>query len=163
MFESSDPAGDEAWVDRECPFDDVDDQDVPPLPEDVEFAWPSAGEWLASACGQVPGVGLLDSLDQIAVDDLDANDAITYLQQRQRAVSWLTGVETRDRARVTVKVVHEVQAILAADAVAGRPEYVCPEQVAYSEITAALRWSPVTGARLVVLVDLISHSRMGID
>ena len=96
-------AADEAWVDRECPFDD--DQDAPPLPEDVEFAEPSAGEWLASACGQTPGVELLDTLGQITVADLDANDAVTYLQQRQRAVSWLSGVEAQDRARVTAKVV----------------------------------------------------------
>mgnify|MGYP000989542730 FL=1 len=96
-------AGDAAWVDRECPFDD--DQDAPPLPEDVEFVPPSAGEWLASACGQAPGVELLESLDRIVVGDLDANDAVTYLQQRQRAVSWLSGVEAQDRARVTAKVV----------------------------------------------------------
>ena len=98
-------AGDAAWVDRECPFDDVDDEDAPPLPEDVEFVPPSAGEWLASARAQAPGVELLESLDRIVVGDLDANDAVTYLQQRQRAVSWLSGVEAQDRARVTAKVV----------------------------------------------------------
>jgi hypothetical protein len=163
MFESSDPVPeggslgeggpDESWVDRECPFDD--DQDAPPLPEDVEFAPPSASEWLASACGQAPGVELLDTLGQITVADLDANDAVTYLQQRQRAVSWLSGVEAQDRARVTAKVVDEVQGILAADAVAGRPQYVAPEQAAWSEITAALRISPVTGeARILEAQEL---------
>jgi hypothetical protein len=146
-------AGDAAWVDRECPFDD--DQDAPPLPKDVEFVEPSAGEWLASACGQRPGVELLESLDRIVVGDLDANDAVTYLQQRQRAVSWLSGVEALDRARVTAKVVDEVHGILAADAVAGRPQYVAPEQAAWSEITAALRISPVTGeARILEAQEL---------
>ena len=93
----------DTWVDRECPFDD--DQDAPPLPEDVELAEPTSHEWLTAACGQAPGVELLDTLGQITVADLDANDAVTYLQQRQRAVSWLSGVEAQDRARVTAKVV----------------------------------------------------------
>ncbi len=153
---------DEAWVDRACPFDD--DQDAPPLPEDVEFVEPSAGEWLASACAQRPGGELLESLDRIVVGDLDANDAVTYLQQRQRAVSWLSGVEAQDRARVTAKVVDEVQGILAADAMGGRPQYVAPEQVAWSEITTALRMSPVTGeARILEAQELTTTWRVMLD
>jgi hypothetical protein len=153
---------DEEWVDRACPFDD--DQDAPPLPEDVEFVEPSAGEWLASACAQRPGGELLESLDRIVVGDLDANDAVTYLQQRQRAVSWLSGVEAQDRARVTAKVVDEVQGILAADAMGGRPQYVAPEQVAWSEITTALRMSPVTGeARILEAQELTTTWRVMLD
>jgi len=148
-------AAGESWVDRECPFDDVDDWDPPPLPEDVEFAEPSAGEWLASACGQAPGVELLGVLGEVWVDDLSADDAVTLLQQMQRFTSYAAGVETQLRARVTAKVVDEVQGILAADAVAGRPQYVAPEQAAWSEITAALRISPVTGeARILEAQEL---------
>ncbi|MFN8171886.1 MAG: hypothetical protein U0R65_08460 [Candidatus Nanopelagicales bacterium] len=120
----------EGWG-RECPFDDVDDRDMPPLPEDVEFVPPSASEWLASACGQRPGVGQLSSLVDVDVADLSADDAITALQEAQRAAAWLAGFETQLRARVTAKVVDEVHGILAADAVAGRPQYVAPEQVAW--------------------------------
>ena len=93
----------DTWADRECPFDD--DQDAPPLPEEAESGEPTSREWLTAARGQAPGVELLDTLGQITVADLDANDAVTYLQQRQRAVSWLSGVEAQDRARVTAKVV----------------------------------------------------------
>ena len=146
---------DETWVDRVCPFDDVDDEALPPLPEDVEFVPPSAGEWLASACVQRPGVGQLSSLVDVDVAGLSADDAITALQEAQRAASWLAGFETELRAQVTKKVVDEVQGILAADAVAGRPQYVAPEQVAWSEITAALRLSPVTGeARILEAEEL---------
>ncbi|MFN8171337.1 MAG: DUF222 domain-containing protein [Candidatus Nanopelagicales bacterium] len=172
MFELPDPTPedgslgeggpDEAWVDRECPFDD--DQDAPPLPEDVEFAPPSASEWLASACGQAPGVELLDTLGQITVSGLSADDAVTLLQQMQRFTSYAAGVETRLRARVTAKVVDEVQGILAADAVAGRPQYVAPEQAAWSEITAALRMSPVTGeARILEAEELTTTWRVMLD
>jgi hypothetical protein len=166
MFDSSDPGAcdgpDETWADRVCPFDD--DQDAPPLPEDVEFVPPSAGEWLATACGQAPGVGQLSSLVDVDVADLSADDAITALQEAQRAAAWLAGFETQLRARVTAKVVGEVQAILAADAVAGRPQYVAPEQVAWSEITAALRLSPVTGeARILEAEELTTTWRVMLD
>jgi hypothetical protein len=155
-------AADEAWVERECPFDD--DQDAPPLPEDVEFAEPTSHEWLTAACAQRPGVELLDSLDRIVVGDLDADGAVTLLQQMQRFTSYAAGVETRLRARVTAKVVDEVQGILAADAVAGRPEYVAPEQVAWSEITAALRLSPVTGeSRILEAEELTTTWRPMLD
>ena len=152
----------DTWADRECPFDD--DQDAPPLPEDVEFVPPSAGEWLATACGQAPGVGQLSSLVDVDVADLSADDAITALQEAQRAAAWLAGFETQLRARVTAKVVDEVQGILAADAVAGRPQYVAPEQVAWSEITAALRMSPVTGeARILEAEELTTTWRVMLD
>ncbi len=152
----------ETWVDRACPFDD--DQYAPPLPEDVEFVPPSASEWLASACGQRPGVGQLSILVDVDVADLSADDAITALQEAQRAAAWLAGFETQLRARVTAKVVDEVHGILAADAVAGRPQYVAPEQAAWSEITVALRLSPVTGeARILEAEELTTTWRPMLD
>jgi len=54
--------------------------------------------------------------------------------------------------------VAEVQQILAADAVEGRPQYVCPEQVAWSEITAALRWSPVTGESRILEAEALTST-----
>ena len=87
-----------------------------PAPEDVEFVRPSSSEWLVSACAQVPGVGLLDTLGEVVVGDLSADEAVTFLQQMQRAVAWLAGAETRARAAVTSKVVTEVRALFAADA-----------------------------------------------
>ena len=129
----------ETWVDRACPFDD--DQYAPPLPEDVEFVPPSASEWLASACGQRPGVGQLSILVDVDVADLSADDAITALQEAQRAAAWLAGFETQLRARVTAKVVGEVQAILAA-----------------------LRLSPVTGeARILEAEELTTTWRVMLD
>ncbi len=128
------------------------------VPEDREFVRPSSGEWLASACGQAPGVGLLDTLGEIVVGELTADEAVTYLLHMQRAVAWLAGAETRARAAVTDKVVTEIQAQLAADADPerpARPQYVCAEQVAWSEVTAALRLSPVTGeARILEAQEL---------
>ncbi|MFN8172086.1 MAG: DUF222 domain-containing protein [Candidatus Nanopelagicales bacterium] len=172
MFESPDPAPgggsmgeggpEDTWVDRECPFDD--DQDAPPLPDDMECAEPTSHEWLTAACGQAPGVELLGVLSDVSVDDLCADDAVTLLQQMQRFTSYAAGMETRLRARVTAKVVDEVQGILAADAVAGRPQYVAPEQVAWSEITVALRLSPVTGeARILEAEELTTTWRPMLD
>ena len=152
----------DTWVDRECPFDD--DQDAPPLPDDMECAEPTSHEWLTAACGQAPGVELLGVLSDVSVDDLCADDAVTLLQQMQRFTSYAAGMETRLRARVTAKVVDEVQGILAADAVAGRPQYVAPEQVAWSEITVALRLSPVTGeARILEAEELTTTWRPMLD
>ena len=76
---------DETWVDRECPFDD--DEDAPPLPEDVEFVEPSAGEWLESACAMRPGAGLLDALGEVVLSDVSADEAVTMLQEMQRVAA----------------------------------------------------------------------------
>jgi hypothetical protein len=150
---------DETWVDRECPFDD--DQDAPPLLEVVE---PTSREWLTAAQDARAGVGQLSILVDVDVADLSADDAITALQEAQRAAAWLAGFETQLRARVTAKVVDEVHGILAADAVAGRPQYVAPEQVAWSEIAAALRLSPVTGeARILEAEELTTTWRVMLD
>jgi hypothetical protein len=152
-----------------------------PAPEDVEFVRPSSSEWLVSACAQVPGVGLLDTLGEVVVGDLSADEAVTFLQQMQRAVAWLAGAETRARAAVTSKVVTEVRALFAADAerdrlanevrvaqglapVPARPQFVCAEQVAWSEVTAALRLSPVTGeARILEAQELTTTWRPMLD
>ena len=137
------------------------------VPEDREFVRPSSGEWLASACGQAPGVGLLDTLGEIVVGELTADEAVTYLLHMQRAVAWLAGAETRARAAVTDKVVTEIQAQLAAEVDAdrpARPQFVAPEQVAWSEVTAALRMSPVTGeARILEAQELTSTWRPMLD
>ena len=137
---------DETWVDRECPFDD--DEDAPPLPEDVEFVEPSAGEWLESACAMRPGAGLLDALGEVVLSDVSADEAVTMLQEMQRVAAHVAGLEAALRAQVTAKVVAEVQEKIAADADPdrpARPQFVAPEQAAWSEVTAALRLSPVTG------------------
>ncbi|MFN8170442.1 MAG: DUF222 domain-containing protein [Candidatus Nanopelagicales bacterium] len=149
---------------RECPFDDLDDRDAPPLPEDVEFGRPTAGEWLVAACGQVAGVDLLGSLDQVAVADLDADGAVTLLQQMQRFTSYAAGVESQLRARVTAKVITEIQAQFAADGAADRPQYVSPEQVAWSEVAAALRCAPRTGeSRILEAQELTAEWRPMLD
>ena len=137
---------DETWVDRECPFDD--DEDAPPLPEDVEFVEPSAGEWLESACAMRPGAGLLDALGEVVLSDVSADEAVTVLQEMQRVAAHVAGLEAALREQVTAKVVAEVQEKIAADADPdrpARPQFVCAEQVAWSEVAVALRLSPVTG------------------
>ena len=138
-----------------------------PAPEDGDFVRPSSSEWLVSAYGQAPGVGLLDTLGEIVVGELTADEAVTYLQHMQRAVAWLAGAETRARAAVTDKVVTEIQAQLAAEVDAdrpARPQFVAPEQVAWSEVTAALRMSPVTGeARILEAQELTSTWRPMLD
>jgi hypothetical protein len=137
---------DETWVDRECPFDD--DEDAPPLPEDVEFVEPSAGEWLESACAMRPGAGLLDALGEVVLSDVSADEAVTMLQEMQRVAAHVAGLEAALREQVTAKVVAEVQEKIAADADPdrpARPQFVCAEQVAWSEVAVALRLSPVTG------------------
>ena len=157
---ADDGGADETWVDRVCPFPD-DDADGPS--EDVELVAPTAGEWLESACGQAPGVGLLDTLGEIAVGELSADEAVTMLQQMQGVAAHVTGLETALRAQVTAKVVAEVRAQVAADVDPdrpARPQYVCPEQVAWSEVTAALRLSPVTGeARILEAQELMGAWR----
>ena len=125
---------------------------------------PTAADLLAHAQGLSAGAGLLTVLEQIEVAALSADEAVTYLQQVQRASAWLSGFEAQGRANATATVVDEVQRILAADAVAGRPQYVAPEQVAWSEITAALRLSPVTGeARILEAEELTTTWRAMLD
>jgi hypothetical protein len=92
--------------------------------------------------------GLLCDLDRIELGAITADEAVTYLQQVQRFAAYVAGVEAWARDAVTAKVVTEVQGILAADVdpdQPARPQYVAPEQAAWSEVTAALRLSPVTG------------------
>ncbi len=140
----ADGGPDETWVDRECPFDD--DADAPP--EDADVVAPTASEWLESACAQRPGAGLLDTLGEIVLRDVSADEAVTVLQEMQRVAAHVAGLETALRAQVTDKVVTEIQAQLAADVDPerpARPQFVCAEQAAWSEVTAALRLSPVTG------------------
>jgi hypothetical protein len=125
---------------------------------------PTAADLLAYAQGLSAGAGLLAVLEQIEVAALSADEAVTYLQQVQRASAWLSGFEAQGRADATAKVVAEVQQVLATDAVAGRPQYVAPEQVAWSEITAALRLSPVTGeARILESQELTTTWRLMLD
>jgi hypothetical protein len=113
---------------------------------------------LGMACARPVDSGLLCDLDRIELAELTADEAVTYLQQVQRFTSYAAGVETQLRARVTAKVVDEVQGILAADFdpdQPARPHYVSPEQAAWSEVTAALRLSPVTGeARILESQEL---------
>jgi hypothetical protein len=160
MYESGpESPADDAWLDREWPSD-FQDEDPPPLPQDVEFVPPTASEWLESARVQVASPDLLYALDRIDVSELSADDAVTVLQQMQRFMSYAAGVESQVRAQVTDVVVAEVQALMDQDADPGRPQYVCAEQVAFSEITAALRMSPRTGeARILEAQELTNAWR----
>ena len=112
---------------------------------------------------------------------LSADDAITVLQEVQRASAWLAGVETTLRAQVTQVVVAQAAEQLAADAqrehaaivervAAGMPQrsgfsrFVVPEHVAYAEISAALRWSSRTGeARVLEAEELTGVWRPLLD
>ena len=153
--------------------DDVDGVDVPSVwdlwergPQEV----PSSAEFLADVRGGEPGPTQLDGLSRIDVQELSADDAVTALQEMQRCAAYVAGVEAQLRAQVTQRVVAHLEAQFAADAERGRqvnearvaaglppvgiaPRYVFPEQVAYSEITAALRLSPVTGESRILLAQ----------
>ncbi len=104
---------------------------------------------LSMACGRPVDSGLLCDLDRIELAALTADEAVTYLQQVQRFAAYVAGVEAWARDAVTARVVTEIQAQLAAEVDAerpARPQFVAPEQAAWSEVTAALRLSPVTGS-----------------
>jgi hypothetical protein len=106
------------------------------------------------------GSASLGRIESIDVDGLSADDAVTVLQELQRFAAHVAGVEAELRSRVTDKVVAEVQVLMEQDADPGRPQYVCPEQVAFSEITAALRMSPRTGeARILEAQELTNAWR----
>ena len=121
---------------------------------------PSPAELLERAVAAPAGPRLMAALDQADVADLSADDAVTYLQQAQRAAAFINGFEARARAAVTDKVVTELQAQLDQDAEPGRPQYVSAEQAAWSEITAALRMSPRTGeARILEAQELTNAWR----
>jgi hypothetical protein len=101
------------------------------------------------------GSASLGRIESIDLDGLSADGAVTVLQELQRFASYAAGVEAELRSRVTDKVVAEVQVLMDQDADPGRPQYVCAEQVAFSEITAALRMSPRTGeARILEAQEL---------
>jgi hypothetical protein len=106
------------------------------------------------------GSASLGRIESIDVDGLSADDAVSVLQELQRFAAHVAGVEAELRSRVTDKVVAEVQALMDQDADPGRPQYVCAEQVAFSEITAALRMSPRTGeARILEAQELTNAWR----
>jgi hypothetical protein len=122
---------------------------------------------LGMACARPVDSGLLCDLDRIELAALTADEAVTYLQQVQRFAAYVAGVEAWARDAVTAKVVSEIQAQLAAEVDAerpARPQYAAPEQVAWSEITAALRLSPVTGeARILEAEELTTTWRPMLD
>jgi hypothetical protein len=129
-------------------------------PFEEEYAEPTAQRLLEVACGREASSGLLSTLERIDVSHLSADDAVTVLQQMQRFMCYAAGVESQVRAQVTDVVVTEVQALMDHDADPGRPAYVCAEQVAFSEITAALRMSPRTGeARILEAQELTNAWR----
>ena len=147
---------------------------------DPEFV-PSAAELLGVAreCG--PGVGLLGSLVGADPMALSADDAVTYLQQVQRLAAYVAGFEARARAEVTERVVVHFEAELAAEAERDRvanaervaaglapvpacPKYMSPEQVAFAEVSAALRVSPRTGeTRILEAQELTGPWRALLD
>jgi hypothetical protein len=110
------------------------------------------------------GSASLGRIESIDLDGLSADDAVTLLQELQRFASYVAGVEAELRSRVTDKVVAEVQALMDQDADAGGSRFVCAEQVAWSEITAALRMSPRTGeARILEAQELTNAWRPLLD
>ena len=113
---------------------------------------------LGMVCARPVDSGLLCDLDRIELGALTADEAVTYLQQVQRFAAYVAGVEAWARDAVTAKVVTEVQEKIAEDVDPdrpARPQFVCAEQVAWSEVTAALRLSPVTGeARILEAQEL---------
>jgi hypothetical protein len=124
-------------------------------PFEEEYAEPTAQRLLEVACGREASSELLSTLERIDVTQLSADDAVTFLQQAQRVAAYVAGFESRLRSTVTDVVVTEVQALMDQDTDPGRPQYVCAEQVAFSEITAALRMSPGTGeARILEAQEL---------
>jgi hypothetical protein len=158
MYEAGpESPADDAWLDREWPSD-FQDEDPPPLPQDVELVPPTASEWLESASAQVAGPDLLYALDRIDVSELSADDAVTVLQQAQRVAAYVAGFESQLRSAVTDMVVAEVQVLMDQDADPGRPQYVCAEQVAFSEITAALRMSPRTGESRILEAQELTNA-----
>ncbi len=142
---------------------------------------PTAGALLAQACGLEPGSGQLSSLVGVDVSTLSADDAVTALQEMQRFVAYAAGMETRLRAEVTDVVLAHVEGQFAAEAererlanaeraaaglatLPSRPQYVCPEQVAYAEVAAALRLSPRTGeSRILASQELTGAWRALLD
>jgi hypothetical protein len=106
------------------------------------------------------GSATLGRIESIDLGGLSADDAVTVLQELQRFTAYVAGVEAELRSRVTDKVVAEVQALMDQDADPGRQRFVCAEQVAFSEITAALRMSPRTGeARILEAQELTNAWR----
>jgi hypothetical protein len=106
------------------------------------------------------GSASLGRIESIDLDGLSADEAVTVLQELQRFMSYAAGVEAELRSRVTDKVVAEVQVLMDQDAAAGAQRYVCAEQVAFSEVAAALRMSPRTGeARILEAQELTNAWR----
>jgi hypothetical protein len=122
---------------------------------------------LGMACARPVDSGLLCDLDRIELAALTADEAVTYLQQVQRFAAYVAGVEAWARDVVTAKVVTEIQEKIAEDADPerpARPQFVCAEQAAWSEVTAALRLSPVTGeARILEAEELTTTWRPMLD
>jgi hypothetical protein len=138
----------------------LDDDWLRADPFEEEYAEPTAERLLEVACGREVSPELIAGLARIDVTQLSADDAVTFLQQAQRAAAFVNGFEAQARAAVTDKVVAEVQALMDQDAVAGGSRFVCAEQVAFSEITAALRMSPRTGeARILEAQELTNACR----
>ncbi len=124
-------------------------------PFEEEYAEPTAERLLEVACEREASPELMVGLARIDLNELSADDALTALQLLQRFGSYVAGVEAQARSVVTNKVVAEVQVLMDQDRDAGGPRFVCAEQVAFSEITAALRMSPRTGeARILEAQEL---------
>ncbi len=170
MFESSSSPVPE-------PDDAARDADDAGLP--VECPWPagwdalpSDGERLAGACQQSPGVGLMLGLAEIDVRGLSPDEAVTFAQQWDRAVSWAAGAQAAARAAVNAALVAAEEAEVArqAEALRQRNEervaaglkprstgfgFVPPEVAVQAELAAALRLSPRSVSSVVQFaVDL---------
>ena len=105
------------------------------------------------------GPWLLTGVLGVDAGCLSADDAITYLQQVNRAAAWLAGVQTQVRKDVTDRVVAHFAEERAGEDVppvgAAGYGFVSAEDLAAAEIAAACRQSPrASDARIQESVDL---------
>ncbi len=150
---------------------DIEALDGAGLP--VECPWPagwdelpSDGERLAGACQQSPGVGLMLGLAEIDVRGLSPDEAVTFAQQWDRAVSWAAGAQAEARAAVSAALVaaEEVEVARQAEILRQQNEervaaglkprsngfgFVPPEVAVQAELAAALRLSPRSVSTMV--------------
>ncbi len=145
----------------------------------VECPWPAGWdelptdrERLAGACQQSAGIGLMLGLVEIDVRGLTPDDAVTFAQQWDRAVSWAAGAQAAVRAAVNAALVAAEEAEVARQAEVLRQQneervaagskprsggfgFVPPEVAVQAELAAALRLSPRSVSSVVQFaVDL---------
>lgn len=118
----------------------------------------SASARLRVACDREAGTDLIHDLEAIDITELSADEAITYLQQVQRAAAWFAGFEAWSRRLAAARVLAHHQEP------GRRSESVTPERAASAEIAAALRMSAQTAdSRIQDSADLTGPWIMLLD